>query len=229
MTLHADTDLGKILLEQKPNKGNIGNAIFLIVLGLPMMFVVAAPNAPLGVRFGFFGLGFSLSGFAAIMLWRNWMHVFLQETGVREYRQRRARSLPYEQVDEILYSSLRIFAHGSYIHTVQKLAMKSSRRPGPPLVCTLIFKEADGRASSEARTPIVEVRDRIARRLADEFLTRLQRERSIEWTPEVRISKHGLEVADPQGNWQQIEWSRISRRETSDLSIVAPWDHRCPK
>ena len=36
MTISADPALGEILLAQKPNKGNIGNAIFLLVLGVLM-------------------------------------------------------------------------------------------------------------------------------------------------------------------------------------------------
>src|SRR5689334_13897933 len=140
MAVSANPDLGRVLHEQKPNRGNIGNCCFLLLLGLPMMGVVAAGTAPLGVRLGFFGLGLCLSGFAVVMLWRNWVHVFLQERGIREYRRGKARSLAYDQVDEVLYSSARIFMHGSYIRTVQKLALRSGQSPEPPLVCTLVFK-----------------------------------------------------------------------------------------
>jgi hypothetical protein len=127
MAIGADPALGGTLLVQKPSRGNIGNAIFLLVLGVPLVLVIFAPEAPLGARVGLPLLGCCVTGFAALMLWRNWMHVFLQERGIREYRQRRGRSLPYDQVDEVVYSSARLFAHGSYIHTVQKLALRSDR------------------------------------------------------------------------------------------------------
>ena len=51
------------------------------------------------------------------------MHVFLQERGIREYRQGRGRALAYDDADEMYYSSLRIFMHGSYIHTLQKVGL----------------------------------------------------------------------------------------------------------
>ena len=177
------------------------------------MLVVIAPKAPLEVRLGFGGFGSCLSGFAAIMLWRNWMHVFLQESGIREYRQRRSRSLRYDQVDELLYTSLRIFGHGSYIHTVQKLALKSNRLAGPPLVCTLIFKEADGRSHAEAGTPLTKVRDRISSAIAARLFERLAREPTVDWTPEVRISKRGLELSNHRSVWKLVEWRKISRYE----------------
>jgi hypothetical protein len=219
MTISADPALGKILLVQKPNKGNIGNCVFLMVVSLPFLLVVAAPTAPLEVRLGFSGFGLCLGGFAAIMLWRNWMHVFLQEIGVREYRQRHGRSLRYDQVDELIYTSLRIFAHGSYIHTVQKLALKSNGLAGPPFVCTLIFKEADGRSPTEARTALTEVRDRVSHSLADRFLERLERESTVDWTPEVRIAPRGLEITDRHGNWEHVEWRNVSRYEMGNGTL----------
>jgi hypothetical protein len=219
MTFGADPTLGKILLVQKPNKGNIGNAVFLMVLGVPFMLVVAAPTAPMEVRLGGLGFGSCLSGFAAVMLWRNWMLVFLQEFGVREYRQRRGRSLRYDEVDELIYSSARIFGHGSYIHTVQKLALKSNRLAGPPLVCTLIFKEADSRSPAEAKTALADVRNRVSYSLADRFLGRLGGEATVDWTPEVRISTRGLEFADRHGNWELAEWRHVSRYEMSNGTL----------
>jgi hypothetical protein len=219
MTVSADPALGKILLVQRPNKGNIGNAVFLMILGVLFLLVVAAPTAPLEVRLGFFGFGLCLAGFAAIMLWRNWMHVFLQEIGVREYRQRRGRSLRYDQVDELIYTSLRIFAHGSYIHTVQKLALKSNGLAGPPFVCTLIFKEADGRSPTEARTALTEARNQVSYSLADRFLERLERESTVDWTPEVRIARRGLEITDQHGNWELVEWRNVSRYEMGNGTL----------
>jgi len=217
--ISPDPALGKVLLEQKPSKGNIGNVIFLMILGVPMMLIVAAPNAPLDVRLGFLLFGSCLTGFALIMLWRNWMHVFLQETGIREYRQRRGRSLPYDQVDELIYSSLRIFAHGSYIHTVQKLALKSERLPGPPAVCTLIFKEADGRAPAEAKTVLVGVRDQVSFKLAMQLHGRISRDDAFDWTPEVRFTARGLQLADKQGRVEIVEWRRIGRHEISQGTL----------
>lgn len=149
-TVSPDPALGAVLLEQKIKAGTVGNALFLLVLGILAMLVVGAPTAPIGVKVSFFLFGAGVAGLALWMLWRHWMHVFLQERGIREYRQRRGRSLPYNQADEITYSSLRVFMNGSYIHTVEKVALKSDREAGPPLVCTHIFKEADGRAPGEA-------------------------------------------------------------------------------
>ena len=60
------------------------------------------------------------------------MRVYLQEHGIREYRQGRGRSLPYEQVEQMLYSTMRIFMHGSYVHTLQKLALYGDEEPKPP-------------------------------------------------------------------------------------------------
>jgi hypothetical protein len=214
-----DPNFGRVLLEQKPNKGNIGNVIFLMILGLPMMLIVAAPGAPLEVRLGFLLFGGCLTGFASIMLWRNWMHVFLQETGIREYRQRHGRSLPYDQVDEVIYSSLRIFAHGSYIHTVQKLALRSEQTPGSPAVCTLIFKEADGRAAAEAKTALVGVRDQVSLRLAMQLNALVSRDGAIDWTPEARITARGLQLVDKQGHLEIVEWRRIGRDEIANGTL----------
>jgi hypothetical protein len=219
MAVSADPALGKILLVQKPNKGNIGNCVFLMVVSLPFILVVAAPTAPMEMRLGFFGFGLCLGGFAVIMLRRHWMHVFLQEFGVREYRQRRGRSLRYDQVDEMFYTSLRLFGHGSYIHTVQKLALKSNGAQGSPLVCTSIFKEADGRSPTEARTALTEVRDRVSYFLADRFSERLTREATVDWTPEVRIATRGLEIKDHHGNWELTEWRNVSRYEMKNGTL----------
>lgn len=220
MAAIADPELGKVLLDQRIKKGTIGNVIFLMVLGVPMMLVVIAPNAPTGVRVGFFLFGLSINLFAAIMLWRHWMRVFLQELGIREYRQGHGRSLRYDQVDEMFYTSLRVFMHGSYIQTVQKLALKSERLPGPPLVCTWIFKEADGRAPAEANTAVTRVRDKISARLADRFLERVRREESVEWAPEARITGRGLELVDRGG--ELVPWRRVSRCEI-DQGTCSLW------
>jgi len=219
VTLSADPALGKILLDQRPNKGNIGNGIFLMVVSLPFILVVAVPNAPMEVRLGSFVFGSCLGGFAVIMMRRNWMHVFLQEFGVREYRQARGRSLRYDQVDEFFYTSLRLFGHGSYIHTIQKLALNSNGSAGPPLVCTLIFKEADGRSPAEATNALTEVRDRISHSLTDRFLERLERESTVDWTPEVRIAMRGLEIRDRHGNWELVEWKNVSRYEMKNGTL----------
>jgi hypothetical protein len=160
-------------------------------------------------------VGLSLGAFVGIMLWRNWMHVFLQARGIREYRQKRARSLPYDQVDELTYSSLRIFLHGSYIHTLQKLALKSHHMPGPPLVCTLIFKEADGHSSIEARSALTEVRNMLSDQLEERFLQRLRREKTVDWTPEIRIGLRGLDLADRKGVKEYVEWQRVSKMEAN--------------
>jgi hypothetical protein len=182
----------------------------LLLLGLPAMGIVAVPAAPLGVRLGIFGLGLCLSGFALVMLWRNWMHVFLQERGVREYRHGKGRSLAYDQVDELQYSALRLFHGRAYIHTVQKLALRSERSPGPPLVCTLILKEADGRAPAEARTALTQVRDAVALLLAERLLQRILRDEVIAWTPGVRISRDGLEI-DQGGTLELVAWRQIHK------------------
>jgi hypothetical protein len=150
-----------------------------------------------------------------VMLRRNWMHVFLQERGTREYRQKRGRSLRYDHVDELTYSALRIFSYGSYIHTVQKLALKSHKMPGPPLVCTLIFKEADGHSPSETQTALTDVRNMVSGLLEERFSQRLGRDGKVDWTPEVRIGARGLEMADRNGVGEYVEWRRVSKMEAN--------------
>jgi hypothetical protein len=223
MAVNADPDLGRVLLEQKPNRGNIGNGCFLLLLALPMMGVVAAPTAPLGVRLGLFGLGLCLSGFSAVMLWRHWMYVFLQERGIREYRRGKGRSLAYDLVDEVRYSSARIFLNGSYIHTVQKLALRSGLSREPPLVCTLIFKELDGDAPGEARTALTQVRDATSLFLADRFLERIMRDETVVWAPGVRINRRGVETED-RGAWALVEWGRVSKMDI-DEGTLQLWTH----
>jgi hypothetical protein len=219
MTISADPAFGKILLVQKPNKENIGNCVFLMIVGVPFMLVVAAPIAPMLMRLVFPPFGLCLSGFAVIMWRRHLMYVFLQEFGIREYRQGRGRSLRYDHVDELFYTSLRLFGHGFYVHTVQKLALKSNGLAGPPFVCTLIFKEADGRSPTEARTALTEVRDRVSHSLADRFLERLERESTVDWTPEVRIAPRGLDITDRHGNWELVEWRNVSRYEMGNGTL----------
>jgi hypothetical protein len=221
MTVTADPDFGPILLAQKPNKGNIGNGIFLLVcgvfllaLGVPAIVFLPVSKTSIGGGITFIVVGLSLCGFVFVMLRRNWMHVFLQERGIREFRQKRGRSLRYDQVDELTYSSLRIFLHGLYMHTVQKLALKSHNVPGPPLVCTLIFKEADGRSSSETRSALTDVRNWVSDLLEDRFLQRLGREATVDWTPEVRIGLHGLDLANRNGVREYVAWQRVSKMET---------------
>jgi hypothetical protein len=219
MRATADPTLGAVLFEQRPNKGNIGNAIFLMILGAPFVLVAAAPSAPLNVRLGLPGVGLGICAFAAIMLWRNWMHVFLQELGIREYRQGCGRTLRYDLVDRITYTSLRIFMHGSYIHTVQKVAFEAKDQEGPPLVSTRIFKESEGLSARETRTALTEARDRVSGLLADQMLKRVQRQGSLEWTPQVRITMAGLEIADRNGRWETAEWRRIDRYEIQDGTL----------
>ena len=135
-----------------------------LLLGFRVLTTLLMPLTRLSISGGaaFISVGSLLCGFTGIMLRRHWMHVFLQERGIREYRQRQGRSLRYDDVDELTYSSLRIFMSGFYIHTVQKLALKSRGLQGPPLVSTLIFKEADGRSAFESPTALTDVRDRIS-------------------------------------------------------------------
>jgi hypothetical protein len=211
MAVSADPELGQVLHEQKPNRGNIGNCIFLMILGLPFMLVVLAPTAPWEVKLGLSTVGFGLSAFAAIMLWRNWMYVFLQERGIREYRQGKPRSLHYDEVATLFYTSGRIFSHGSYVHTVQKLALQADEPEAKPLVCTHIFREPDGRALAEARTPLTQMRDVVARRLADRLLTQVRRGEAARWSDDIQIGPDGLLISPGVGREDQIAWSRIHR------------------
>ena len=229
MTVSTDADFGQILFEQKPNKGNIGNSIFLffcaaclLACGIPVLFLMPTSKGSILGGIVFIGVGLSLGAFVGIMLWRNWMHVFLQERGIREYRQKRGRSLRYDRVDEMTYSSLRIFLHGSYIHTLQKLALKSHRMPGPPLVCTLIFKEADGHSSFEARSALTDVRNMLSDQLEQRLLQRLRREEAVDWTPEIRIGLRGLDLTDRKGVRDYVEWQRVRKME-ADQGIFRLW------
>jgi hypothetical protein len=222
MSATPDPELGSILLNQKLNKGNIGNGIFLLLCGLlslafGLATLILAPVSRVSILGGiaFIGVGLSLCVFVGIMLRRYWMHVFLQERGICEYRQGRARSLRYDQVDELTYSTLRIFMHGFYIHTVQKLALKSHGLPGPPLVSTLIFKETDRRSSSETRTALTDVRKMVSERLEDMFVQKLRLGEMVDWTPELRIGSRGLDVADRKGVGEHVEWQRVTNLEVN--------------
>ena len=219
-TVAADPDFGTILLEQKPNKGNIGNGIFLLVCGICCLafgllttLLMSLTRLSISGGAAFIIVGSLLCGFTGIMLRRHWMHVFLQERGIREYRQRQGRSLRYDDVDELTYSSLRIFMSGFYIHTVQKLALKSHGLQGPPLVSTLIFKEADGRSAFESQTALTDVRDRISSVIDERLLEALGREGTVDWTPESRIGARGLDLADRKGTCHFVEWRRVSKME----------------
>lgn len=211
-----DPAFGQVLLEQKPRWGDIGSMIFLIVMGLLMSLVVFAPAAGLYFRIVSVCFGGGLIALALVALWRRWMHVYLQQHGIREYRQRRGRSLPYEKVDAVTYSALRIFMHGSYIHTVEKLALKSNDAPGPPLVCTHIFKEPDPHSAGETRTPVLDVRNALCPALTVRLSRRLARENGLIWTPGLRIHTGGLEVLDTKAGAQVFEWRRLSRIAIED-------------
>lgn len=220
MAVFPEPDFGPVLLEQKPSRGRIGNSIFIMLLGAPMMAIIAAPNAPPDVRFGFFAFGGGMVVFSLVMLWRNWMHVFLQQRGICEYRQRRRRCLAYDDVEIIIYSSLRIFMNGAYMHTVQKLALGSEETRNRPLVCTNVYKETD-HSGVEMATAVTQVRDAIAQRLANEFLLELERG-TIPWGPKVRVHRRGIELERTADNWELIEWSRIGRYE-SDQAVFRIW------
>jgi hypothetical protein len=186
-----------------------------------------APSAPFDVKVGSFLFGASLATFALVMLWRHWMHVFLHEHGIREYRQRRGRCLRFEDVDEVTYSSLRLFSHGSYIHTIQKLALKSDGMSGPPLVCTHIFKEPNGRATGETRTPLINARDALSFQLAEMMSRRLSRGDAVEWVPRLRLRSRGLEV-DDRGRVGFIEWRRVDKLDI-DQGMFRLWLDADPK
>jgi hypothetical protein len=208
-----DPRFGAVLFHQRPRRGALGNAVFLLILGACMTLVVFAKAAPLSMRAGMFLFGCALAAFALLMAWRHWTHVFLQETGIREYRQGRGRSLGYEQVGEVTYSALRIFMHGSYIHTVEKLALRSARLPGPPLVCTHIFKERNPRNGAEMPTPVSDVRDAVSTSLAKRLSEQLVRENTLGWTPDLRIHAGGLEILDRKAGAQVVEWRRLTKIE----------------
>jgi uncharacterized membrane protein len=89
MSATPDPELGSILLNQKLNKGNIGNGIFLLLCGLlslafGLATLILAPVSRVSICGGiaFIGVGLSLCVFVGIMLRRYWMHVFLQERGI---------------------------------------------------------------------------------------------------------------------------------------------------
>ena len=222
-TITADPDLGKVLLVQKPTKGTIGNLVFLFLCGL-MMFAFGVPAlvllpASAGSIAGgllFIGIGLGLCVFVVIMAQRYRMHVFLQEHGICEYRQGQPRSLRYDQVDELTYSSGRIFMHGSYVHTVQKLALKSHMLPGPPLVCTLILKESDGRSPSESRSAVTIARNMTSSMIEERLRRRLGRDGAIDWTSDLRIKSSGLDVAHRKGGWSFVEWYRIKKMDVHE-------------
>jgi len=205
----------------------IGNGIFLFVVALPFLLVPAAPSAPIEVKIGLFLFGAGLATFALVMLWRHWMHVFLHEHGIREYRQRRGRRLRFDDVDEVIYSSLRLFSHGSYIHTIQKLALKSDRMSGPPLVCTHVFREQDGRANGETTTPLVNVRDALSLQLAERMSQRLTRGEAVEWVPRLRLRTRCMEF-DDRGRVELIEWRRVSKLDI-DQGMFRLWLDAEPK
>ena len=211
MPATPDPSLGGVLLEQKIRKGQIGNFVFLTIVALPFVLVPAVPAAPLEVKLGMGLFGLGLIAFVAIMAWRYWMHVFLQEQGICEYRQGKPRSLRYDQVATLHYTSLRIFSHGSYVHTVQKVAIQADEPESKPLVCTHIFREADGRAPAETRTPLTLVRDQVTPRLADRLHAQLRRGQAVPWSDTVQVGLDGLIVAEGAGREEQIAWSRVSR------------------
>jgi hypothetical protein len=213
MAAEPDPRLGPVLLELKPAKGQVGNFLFLTILAIPFVLVVFAPTAPLEVKLGCLLVGLGLLAFIAIMLWRYWMDVFLQEQGIREYRQGRPRSLPYDQVATMFYTSIRIFMHGSYMHTVQKLAIQGDDPSARPLVCTHTVREADGGAPAETATALTQVRDQITPRLAARLLERLRSGESLVWGKNVRITPHGLEILDRTGREELVEWPRCRRSQ----------------
>jgi hypothetical protein len=225
-TIVADPDLGQVLLEQKPTKGTIGSLVFLFLCGLmmlafavPALILMPVSAASIGGGMLFVTVGLALCVFVAIMARRYQMHVFLQEHGICEFRQGRPRSLRYDHVDELTYSSLRIFMQGSYVHTVQKLALKSHSLLGPPLVCTLIFKEADGRSPSEGRSALTNIRDMTSGVIEERLRRELGRNGAIDWTPDLRIKVSGLDVAHRKGGWSFVEWERIRKIEVKDGTL----------
>jgi hypothetical protein len=108
---------------------------------------------------------------------------------------------------------LRIFMHGSYIHTIEKLALKSDHASGPPLVCTHVFKESDPRSEGETCTPVLLVRNTICASLAVRLSSRLARENGLDWRPGLRIYPSGLEILDSKMGARFVEWRRLSRIE----------------
>ena len=86
---------------------------------------------------------------------------------------------------------------------------------GPPLVCTLILKEADGHSSFEARSALTDVRNMLSDQLEERFLQRLRREGTVDWTPEIRIGLRGVDLADRKGVKEYVEWQRVSKMEAN--------------
>ena len=54
------------------------------------------------------------------------------------------------------------------------------------------------------------MRDRVAAIIATRLLKRLETERALDWTPQVRIRREGLDVATPQGTWRVIPWDLVA-------------------
>jgi len=110
---------------------------------------------------------------------------------------------------------MRIVMTCFYIHTVQKLALKSHDLPEPPLVSTLIFIEADGHSPVETRTAITDVRKMVSDRLEELFVQKLGRGETVDWTPELRIDWRGLDVVDRRGAGKHVEWQQVTSLEVN--------------
>ena len=212
-------DLGPVILQQKATHG-IG-AVYLGAGGMFLGLGSAALLFPMAVNrtaelaiggvFVALGLAYLVAGILRIWKWRGGA-LFLHERGIREHRAGRDSVVRFDQVADMKYQSTRVFVHGSYGGTVERLSVRPGGAGGQWLYFQRQWKEKTGLATGYTETSEV---DRVARSIshiiAQRMSARLAGGETVPWTSRMRLNRDGVELS--RTRWYECELSDLFRRQ----------------
>ena len=116
-------------------------------------------------------------------------------------RTAREFQLLYDEISEITYSATRVFVNGSYSGTKMKMTV---RAPAGKIFCAAKVQVTDDR--------MVELRDRVAEKIADRMLLELRAGKPVPWMSGIVLLPEGLQFrrgSMPASSTEVLRYSEI--------------------
>ena len=181
--------LGRIFFERK----NSFLARIAVWLGCVMLVLFAMGSAAAGAEAGpllAVLLGLVVGGLAVLLLVyaiRSRKSFFrCHEQGIHQRTWLGEKKLRYTDVAALTYGAVRNYYNGIYTGTALSLALE-------PLPDSESKPIRYGRTVNAADESLDEMRDIVARYIADRWLVQVQQGQSVQWTPELIIHPDGIE------------------------------------
>jgi hypothetical protein len=208
------TPLGPLVAKER---GDLTLTLLLLIVGVPA-FLIALPGVflqnPIASAVCLTGLVASLAGM--YLLPANWYHITaFHEHGIRRGPPGREATYLYQDVVDMAYNIRRLERGGIQFGRCY-LRLRTGPAGGKLLRLTVTYKDKPGLTTSRDVERILSM---IADYIADHMAEQIARGASVPWTDRMRLNAQGIELRNPAGAYELIQWSRISQLDRDDESL----------